>query len=167
MLTCTDPQTFDGRIPSSLLDLYVRCKQYAKAVVAWLVSHGTHKYRRLQKLSIPDLFCLADIVQTKTVQMPDIIDFHFREAIAARTHLRNIYRTSTQQGLEDPDIHNREYRQSQCGDRNLRPSKAHTPRLMSDALEKAFEILRDIHVRTVSLNDIKPDRLFRRRWKIC
>ena len=73
-----------GRIPSSLLDTYVRYKQDTRAIIAWLLSHGTRKYKSLKTVSIRDLLCLAEVVQEKAVVMPDTIDFHFREAISAR-----------------------------------------------------------------------------------
>ncbi|KAL6720015.1 hypothetical protein ACLMJK_001936 [Lecanora helva] len=73
-----------GKIPSNLLDTYVRYKQDTRAIVAWLLSHGTAKYKRLKEVSIRDLVSLAGIVQKKAVIMPATVDFHFREAIAAR-----------------------------------------------------------------------------------
>ena len=73
-----------GRLPSSLLETYVRYKKDTKVIVAWLVSHGTRRYKSLSVVSIRDLMRLASIVQEKAVVMPATIDFHFREAIAAR-----------------------------------------------------------------------------------
>ena len=73
-----------GGIPPSLFDLYVQYKQDTRAIIAWLMSHGTRKYTSLKTVSIRDLIGLAEVVQRKAVMMPDTIDFHFREAIAAR-----------------------------------------------------------------------------------
>lgn len=94
MLSCSDPGVVKDRIPSSLLTVYVRYKQDTRAIVAWLVSHGSQEYRRLQTLSIRDLLGLAEIAQKKAVPMPDTIDFQFREAIAARTQMSEYFRAT-------------------------------------------------------------------------
>ena len=101
MLSCSDAGVVKGRIPSSLLTVYVRYKQDTRAIVAWLVSHGSQEYRVLQTLSIRDLLGLAEIAQKKAVPMPDIIDFHFREAIAARTQMSEYFRTTCCRSQED------------------------------------------------------------------
>lgn len=77
------------RIPSSLLDTYVRYKQDTRAIITWLMSHGTRRFRDLKDVSIRDLVGLAAVVQKKTVVMPAAVDFHFREAIAARKKSSN------------------------------------------------------------------------------
>lgn len=94
MLFCTDTGKARDPIPSSLLGLYVRYKQDTRAIVAWLVSHGTEEHKRLKMLSIRDLLGLAEIAQKKAVYMPDTIDFQFREAIAARAHLTEYFRNT-------------------------------------------------------------------------
>jgi len=109
MPNCAAHQTSEGRIPSSLLDLHVQYKRDTKAVTAWLVSHGTSRYKRLRTLSIKDLFSLAEIIQTKAVEMPDTVDFHFREAIAARTQLSKFFRRVSGQGTDDQETSNHEY----------------------------------------------------------
>ena len=81
-----------GRIPSNLIHTYVQFKRDTRAVIAWLVGHGTSKYKRLTTLSLQDLLSLAEIVQIKAVEMPSTIDFQFREAIAARNQLSQWYR---------------------------------------------------------------------------
>ena len=105
MVSCADYGIKEGRIPSSLLDVYVRYKQDTRAVIAWLASHGTRKYRRLQLLSIRDLFGLAEIAQTKAVELPEIIHFHFREAIAARTQLTDFFRAVNAQDDQETSSH--------------------------------------------------------------
>ncbi len=109
MLSYAAHQTSEGRIPSSLLDLYVQYKQDTRAVITWLVSHRTSRYKHLQTLSIKDLFGLAEIVQTKAVEMPNTVDFHFREAIAARTQLSKFFRRASSQGADDQETSNHEY----------------------------------------------------------
>ena len=88
----SDCELSEGRIPSSLIATYVQYKKDTGAVIAWLASHGTTKYRSLTALSIQDLFNLAEIVKTKAVEMPGTINFQFREAITARTSLSKWYR---------------------------------------------------------------------------
>ena len=101
MLNCAARKASEGRIPSHLLDLYVQYKQDTRAAIAWLVSHGTSEYKRLQTLSLKDLFGLAEIVQTKAVEMPDPIDFHFRETIAARSQLSRYFQRARMEGTDD------------------------------------------------------------------
>lgn len=99
----------EERIPPSLLDIYVRYKQDTRAIIAWLVSHGTCNYKHFRTFSIRDLLGLAEIVQTKAVVMPDTIDFHFREAIAARTQLSRFFRREALYGVDDEATVNHEF----------------------------------------------------------
>ena len=87
-----------GRIPPSLFDLYLQYKKDTRAIIAWLMSHGTSKFNNIHTISIRDLLGLAEVVQKKAVVMPDTIDFQFRQAIAARTQLSNFFRAKG--GLE-------------------------------------------------------------------
>lgn len=99
----------EGRIPPSLLNIYVQYKQDTRAIIAWLVSHGTCKYKHFRTFSIRDLLSLAEIVQTKAVVMPDTIDFHFREAIAARTQLSRFFRREALYAVDDEATVNHEF----------------------------------------------------------
>lgn len=103
------PAPSGGRIPPSLFDLYVQYKQDTRAIIAWLMSHGTRKFKGLRKISIRDLLGLAEVVQKKAVVMPDTIDFQFRQVIAARTQLSNFFRTKTGPDLTGEDTVNHEF----------------------------------------------------------
>ena len=98
-----------GRIPPSLFDLYVQYKQDTRAIIAWLMSHGTNNFKSLHTISIRDLLNLAEVVQKKAVVMPDTIDFQFREVIAARTQLSNFFRTRSGPELTAEDTVNHEF----------------------------------------------------------
>ena len=98
-----------GRIPSSLLELYVRYKQDTRAIIAWLMRHGAPKCQRLETISVGELLSLSEAVQRKAVAMPDTIDFQFRQAIAARTQLSNFFRREACSGSVDQDTVNHEY----------------------------------------------------------
>ena len=74
------------------MDLYIQYKQDTRAIISWLVDHGPGKYKTSPRLSIKDLFDLVESIRTKAVEMPDIIAFHFRQAIAARTRLSKVFR---------------------------------------------------------------------------
>ena len=87
------PAARSGRIPPSLFDLYIQYKQDTKAIIVWLISHGTSKFKSLSTISIRDLLALAEVVKKKAVLMPDTIDFQFREAIAARAQLSSFFKT--------------------------------------------------------------------------
>ena len=103
------PSSTGGRIPPSLFDLYVQYKKDTKAIIAWLMSHGSSKFRSLHSISIRDLLGLAEVVQKKAVVMPDTIDFQFREAIAARKQLSNFFRTESDHQLITEDTVNHEF----------------------------------------------------------
>ena len=95
------PSPSATRIPPSLFDLYLQYKQDTRAIIAWLISHGSGKFKNWHEISVRDLLGLAEIVQRKAVVMPDTIDFQFREAIAARAQLSKFFRTESQP--EDTD----------------------------------------------------------------
>ena len=99
----------ERRIPRSLLDIYVQYKRDTRAIIAWLMNHGTREYKRFRTVSIRDLLGLAEIVRTKAVVMPDTIDFHFREAIAARTQLSRFFQRGARPGVDDDATVNHEY----------------------------------------------------------
>lgn len=109
MLPYTSTRLKEGRIPSSLLDVYIRYKQDTRAIIAWLVSHGTQKYRRLSTLSIKDLFGLAEIAQTKAVELPEIVNFQFRETIKARAQLSEYFRGVDAEGEGGVETVNHEF----------------------------------------------------------
>lgn len=98
-----------NRVAPHLLDVYVKYKQFTRAVISWLITHSAQNQRCLQTVSIRDLLDLAEAVQRKRVVMPDTIDFQFREAIAARTQLSNFFRSESPPGLEDRETINHEY----------------------------------------------------------
>ena len=99
----------EGRVPPSLFDLYVQYKKDTRAIVAWLISHGSSKFKNLQSVSIRDLLGLAEVVQKKAVVMPDTIDFQFREAIAARKQLSNFFKSENTHQVLAEDTVNHEF----------------------------------------------------------
>jgi hypothetical protein len=109
MLGCAHHLAKGGQIPSSLHSTYVQYKQDTKAVITWLVSHGTSDLKCRTTLSISDLIGLAEIVQKKAVEMPDTIDFLFREAIKARRQLSNFFRMTSSKGIDDEETLSHEH----------------------------------------------------------
>ena len=103
------PSPTRGRIPPSLFDIYVQYKKDTRAIIAWLMSHGTSGFKALHALSIRDLLGLAEVVQKKAVVMPETIDFQFRQVIAARTQLSNFFRTQIGPELTAEDTLNHEF----------------------------------------------------------
>ena len=103
------PPSSGERIPPSLFDLYVQYKKDTKAIIAWLLSHGSGKCKNRGSISTRDLLGLAEVVQKKAVVMPDTIDFQFREAIAARKQLSNFFRTESDHQVVGEDTINHEF----------------------------------------------------------
>ncbi|KAK5011368.1 hypothetical protein LTR28_003647 [Elasticomyces elasticus] len=175
MLDGVSHPTSGGSLPPNLLDIYVRYKHDTRAIIAWLVSYGTRKYKRLQKVSTRDLMELAEIIRKKDVIMPENIDFYFREAIVARTQLSKFYRKTISPTASDQETIHHEYFTARYALLNLSnpkhdnvctektPScpceddreeilavasraKATTPPLNDDLLGDAFEFYKDIQV---------------------
>ena len=74
----------NGRLPSDLYTLYGRYKKDTKAIVQWLIPHGTSKDKQSQALSVRDIKRLAGIVSKKVSQRPEAIKYQFEAAITAR-----------------------------------------------------------------------------------
>lgn len=87
-----------GRLPSELLDLYVRYKQGTRAIIHWLIQHSTRKCSTT--ITIRDLLDLCEAVRAKPVSMPEMIDFYFRDTIAARRRLSRFFQV---QNVPDVD----------------------------------------------------------------
>jgi hypothetical protein len=108
LINSSHPSTGSYNSPG-LLDTYVRYKQDTRAIIAWLIANGTRKNKCVQAISIRDLMELAETVQRRAVVMPDTVDFHFREAIAARTQLSKTFRREGIPGVGDQETANHEY----------------------------------------------------------
>lgn len=98
-----------GPLQADLYDLYVQYKQDTRAVIGWLISHGTVEQRNSRALSINDLFNLSQAACAKKVEMPDTVGFLFRKVIEARQQLSNFFRTSSADGHLDKDTQNHEH----------------------------------------------------------
>ena len=98
-----------GPLHLDLYDLYVQYKQDTRAVIRWLISHGTIEQQKSSALSINDLFSLSQAACAKKVEMPDTIGFLFRKVIEARQHLSNFFKTSSADGQLDKDTQNHEH----------------------------------------------------------
>lgn len=98
-----------SRVAPRLLDIYVKYKQFTRAVISWLITQNAQNQKCLQTVSIRDLLDFAEAIKRKRVVMPDTIDFQFREAIAARTQLSEYFRSESPSGVEDQETINHEY----------------------------------------------------------
>lgn len=107
MLLGATHTTGSWRLPSDLLDVYIRYKQGTTAIIAWLVQHNTPKYR--STISIQDLLDFCEVVQARAISMPDAIDFYFHEIIAARVRLSKFFRMEDAPHVEDVETTNHEY----------------------------------------------------------
>ncbi|KIX06544.1 uncharacterized protein Z518_04520 [Rhinocladiella mackenziei CBS 650.93] len=79
-------------LPPDVLDAYVRYKKGTRALVTWFIQYSPSPNRQVKKLPIKELESLAQIVSKKLRSLPDIVHFHFRETIAARTRLSKYFR---------------------------------------------------------------------------
>ena len=107
MLLNAAHSTGSGRLPSDLLDLYVRYKQGTRAIITWLVHHSTQTYGTT--ITIRDLLEVCETACAKTIPMPEMIDYYFRDTIAARTQLTRFFRLEDVSRLEDATTTNHDY----------------------------------------------------------
>lgn len=98
-----------GPLHADLYDLYVQYKQDTRAVIRWLIIHGTIEQQKSRALSINDLFSLSQVACAKKVEMPDTVGFLFRKVIEARQQLSNFFKTSSADGKLDKDTQNHEH----------------------------------------------------------
>ena len=82
----------NGRLPSDLYTLYSRYKKDTKAIVQWLIPHGTSKDKQSQALSVRDIKRLAGLVSKKVSQRPEAIKYQFEAAITARQKLTKYFK---------------------------------------------------------------------------
>jgi hypothetical protein len=96
-----------GRLPSELLDLYIRYKQGTRAIINWLIQHSTQKYGTT--MTIRDLGDLCEAVRAKPFSMPEMIDFCFRDTIAARRRLSRFFQVQNASHVDKDVTINHEY----------------------------------------------------------
>ena len=100
---------YEGKLPSHLLDVYIRYKQGTRAIMSWLLRHGDHEGQHYDRMSINDMVRLAKTIRTKSLSMPESIDFHFRETIAARKYLSSFFRKTSCSKTDDTGTTNHEH----------------------------------------------------------
>lgn len=99
----------DASSPTNLFETYVQYKKDTRAIVAWLTSHAPSRRDLPSRLSVRDLLKIADTIACKAVSMPEIVGFHFRQAIAARTYLTKVFRKASADKGWDVDTENHEF----------------------------------------------------------
>ncbi|KAL8934321.1 MAG: hypothetical protein Q9216_005970 [Gyalolechia sp. 2 TL-2023] len=105
----TSGQVHDAPMTMHFFDIYVQYKKDTRAIIRWLLSHQQADHVRPQDLSVRDLLAIADRICTKAVTMPDVIAFHFRQAIAARTYLSKIFRRASKEDAVSAATENHEF----------------------------------------------------------
>ena len=102
-------KTHDPLTASNLFDTYVQYKKDTRAIVAWLLNNGPREDIDKDHLSVRDLICIAETICAKAVQMPEIVAFHFRQAIAARRHLSQAFRRAEGSRADAPGTEDHEF----------------------------------------------------------
>ncbi|KAK3629730.1 hypothetical protein LTR56_017849 [Elasticomyces elasticus] len=97
------------RLPPDLFKLYIQYKHDTRAVVKWLAHHGDGKITHTEKFAIHGLFQLAACVLFKGIELPSIIAFHFREAIAARRRISKSFQKANAEDVVDQDTCDHEH----------------------------------------------------------
>ncbi|KAK5698696.1 hypothetical protein LTR97_006344 [Elasticomyces elasticus] len=96
-------------LPPDLFKLYIQYKHDTRAVVKWLAHHGDGKITHTEKYAIHELFQLAACVLFKGIELPSIIAFHFREAIAARRRISKSFQKANAEDVVDQDTCDHEH----------------------------------------------------------
>ena len=107
MVNGTDIEAVASYLPQESFSIYLRYKQSTRAIVKWLLKHGDHKASRSSALTIRDLSQIACKMRKRPVVMPDVVNFHFRNAIGSRRQLSRIFRSQNASVLaaESTDSH--------------------------------------------------------------
>ena len=92
-----------------MMDSYVRYKQGTRAIVAWLVQHGSCGQRKSKNIPVRALRGLAAVVEERAIPMTDMIDYYFKQTIEERENLSEFFRRDSKNGLVDEDTCNHEY----------------------------------------------------------
>ncbi|RMZ87864.1 hypothetical protein DV736_g4898, partial [Chaetothyriales sp. CBS 134916] len=96
-------------LPPEILDAYVRYKKGTRAIVSWIVQFGPPEHAGARSLPLKEMARLGLAAVEKLKELPDVIHFHFRETIAARTRLSKYFRGSIDVSSEDVDTVNHEH----------------------------------------------------------
>jgi hypothetical protein len=99
LLNATHRLTYSG-LPSDVLDAYVRYKKATRALLVWFQTQSRSKLPLRKSLAIKELEELACEVIKNVSEIPENIDFYFREAIAGRNVLSKFYHNRTTIDIE-------------------------------------------------------------------
>ena len=89
---------------TELHNVYVQYKQDTRAVISWLVKRGKYSSDCSSKLSVKNLYSLAETIVERSIDLPDTVDFLFGEAIKARRQLSFFFRTQSQGADTDQNV---------------------------------------------------------------
>lgn len=96
-------------VPPDKFDIYLRYKKGTREIIAWLLKHGSRRYKNVESVTIRDLIQIVQAMHVQSITMPDTIHFLFRETIAARSHLSRFFRARRNTDREDQDTANHEF----------------------------------------------------------
>jgi hypothetical protein len=99
LLNASHRLTYSG-LPSDVLDAYVRYKKATRALLMWFQTQSRSKLPLRKSLAIKELEDLARELVKNVSELPEIIDFYFREAIAGRNVLSKFYHNRTTKDVE-------------------------------------------------------------------
>lgn len=102
-------QVHDASTAAQLFDVYVQYKKDTRAITSWLLDNNSNRDACPENLSVRDLVAIAEGICAKAVAMPDIIGFHFRQAIKARNHLSKIFRRVSKDSSKSTSTENHEF----------------------------------------------------------
>ncbi|KAL8647765.1 MAG: hypothetical protein Q9210_005362 [Variospora velana] len=103
-------QTHDASLTTNLFNIYIQYKKDTRDVVSWLLSHHSPKGASARtRISVRNLIAIAEHICAEATDMPEVIAFQFRQAIAARNYLSKALRRVSKADGEPLDTENHEF----------------------------------------------------------
>lgn len=108
-------ETHNGSLTTNLFNVYIQYKKDTRDVVSWLLSHHSPKGANARtRISVRNLIAIAEHICAEATDMPEVIAFQFRQAIAARNYLSTALRRVSKADGEPLDTENHEFFTSRC-----------------------------------------------------
>ncbi|KAI4283042.1 MAG: hypothetical protein L6R35_005267 [Caloplaca aegaea] len=103
-------ETHNGSLTTNLFNVYIQYKKDTRDVVSWLLSHHSPKGANARtRISVRNLIAIAEHICAEATDMPEVIAFQFRQAIAARNYLSTALRRVSKADGEPLDTENHEF----------------------------------------------------------
>ena len=109
MILNASPDLACSYLPPDLSDVYVNYKRSTRAVIAWLCQCASINFDQSKRFSLGDLTAFAITACELRCQLPEAVDFQFRETIRAREYLSRRFRCEERHTGASTETENHEF----------------------------------------------------------